>query len=548
MSKHDKDKDVVFEQVEDESEAGGHDELDALDGTEELLASSAGIGKEIKIGIAVLLVLVMVLGVVVYRRLRRPAAAEMTVATSDDKPEAPTAKTEEPQKESLSPIAMTPRPDRSKMVSAVPGPEFTATKKSSSEADAAWPTSSDKRFKGAMNRDEGRFASSSAPKLAEKDPFNRRLDESPDKLASNAEGWQNDTPSAPRSPAPPAANSFRDQRSTAGPRDATTAPSGFPSSGFSSSGFSSSDSMRPRGSGGAARPLDSSRQTADTRNLAGGLSPSQSGGQDPFSVARLNDRGTGADSPAKPLLQPVDQASNDRYAPHYRKDESLRGTVPPVPKPSNMEPAPAFNLGNTLQSPDPRPFDRAGTAPTRPLGASPTAYGDLAARNNSEPPRRADSTYVVQPNDNYAKISKRLYGNEAYYQALAQYNIKKYPNVHDLQPNDVILTPTVAELEKLYPGSCPSATHREAMASRSRSPNAPSHVGDGQVYVVQEGDTLFDIANSELGKASRWPEIYERNKETLGKQFDYLTPGMRLVMPNGTGSTASQHGESGLVR
>jgi hypothetical protein len=49
--------------------------------------------------------------------------------------------------------------------------------------------------------------------------------------------------------------------------------------------------------------------------------------------------------------------------------------------------------------------------------------------------------------------------------------------------------------------------------------------------VVQEGDNLFDIAKYSLGKASRWVEILDMNRELLGDQIDYLTPGMKLVLP-----------------
>ena len=55
--------------------------------------------------------------------------------------------------------------------------------------------------------------------------------------------------------------------------------------------------------------------------------------------------------------------------------------------------------------------------------------------------------------------------------------------------------------------------------------------GGGRTYVVQEGDTLSSIARNELGKVSRWAEIYQLNREALGKDYDYLTPGMRLVLP-----------------
>jgi nucleoid-associated protein YgaU len=75
------------------------------------------------------------------------------------------------------------------------------------------------------------------------------------------------------------------------------------------------------------------------------------------------------------------------------------------------------------------------------------------------------------------------------------------------------------------------------MQSQSRS--RTSTVGmrnpnrGGRTYTVAEGDTLFDIARYELGKASRWAEIYDLNRDVLGKDFNYLTPGTQLTLPDG---------------
>jgi nucleoid-associated protein YgaU len=44
---------------------------------------------------------------------------------------------------------------------------------------------------------------------------------------------------------------------------------------------------------------------------------------------------------------------------------------------------------------------------------------------------------------------------------------------------------------------------------------------------------LFNIARYELGKASRWAEIYELNRDVLGKDFNYLAPGTQLTLPDG---------------
>ena len=96
---------------------------------------------------------------------------------------------------------------------------------------------------------------------------------------------------------------------------------------------------------------------------------------------------------------------------------------------------------------------------------------------------------------------------------------------------ETLSTPTVAQLEQSYPDLCPKASRREAVRSRASLASMHGGYAGGRTYQVQEGDTLYDIARNELGKASRWAEIYELNREALGKDFDYLTPGMRLTLP-----------------
>ena len=52
-----------------------------------------------------------------------------------------------------------------------------------------------------------------------------------------------------------------------------------------------------------------------------------------------------------------------------------------------------------------------------------------------------------------------------------------------------------------------------------------------RVYTVEQGDTLMDIARRQLGKKSRWAEIYELNRDRLGEDHDFLPAGMQLALP-----------------
>lgn len=52
-------------------------------------------------------------------------------------------------------------------------------------------------------------------------------------------------------------------------------------------------------------------------------------------------------------------------------------------------------------------------------------------------------------------------------------------------------------------------------------------------YVVKQGDNLRRVAEITLGDPTRWREIYEANKSTIGAENAALQPGSRLTIPGG---------------
>ncbi len=226
-------------------------------------------------------------------------------------------------------------------------------------------------------------------------------------------------------------------------------------------------------------------------------------------------------------------------APPFAMEPPRRGprSEPAMQMPSQTEPPNMAGAG----------FVPAG-APAAPYGAEDRRHelaeltrdrGGLHHRDGvaslSPPPaRRDDGKYEVQPNDSFWTISEKLYGTGAYFKALAQQNRGKGASEDRLRPGDVISAPAVAELEKSYPDLCPKPSRREALQSQSRvsAVSTRQSYRTGRTYTVAEGDTLFNIARYELGKASRWAEIYELNRDVLGKDFNYLTPGTQLALPD----------------
>ncbi|MEE9448283.1 MAG: peptidoglycan-binding protein LysM [Arenicellales bacterium] len=49
-------------------------------------------------------------------------------------------------------------------------------------------------------------------------------------------------------------------------------------------------------------------------------------------------------------------------------------------------------------------------------------------------------------------------------------------------------------------------------------------------YTIEKGDTLWGIASSQLGKGSRYPEIFEANREVI-KDPDKIYPGQQIRIP-----------------
>ena len=113
-----------------------------------------------------------------------------------------------------------------------------------------------------------------------------------------------------------------------------------------------------------------------------------------------------------------------------------------------------------------------------------------------------DGKYTAQPNDNFYTISRKVYGAGAYFRALAKFNADKYPTASQIRIGDIVQTPPVDTLEGRYPELCPKPEHRDAAKKRSQALAKRSLAGR-RIYVVQEGDNLFDIARFELGARAR---------------------------------------------
>ena len=74
-------------------------------------------------------------------------------------------------------------------------------------------------------------------------------------------------------------------------------------------------------------------------------------------------------------------------------------------------------------------------------------------------------------------------------------------------------------------------TETERVMEQRRGERGGMDATSTRTYTVKSGDTLSGIAESEMGDAKRWPELYAANKDAVGKNPDLIHPGLELKIP-----------------
>lgn len=224
---------------------------------------------------------------------------------------------------------------------------------------------------------------------------------------------------------------------------------------------------------------------------------------------------------------------------------SPRTAVQPTPAPPPAPPATQPRVGSVpppLDPNDPRlggyregalnPAGAAHRTASRPIDSMASGHFDP----HSEPLVANVGEYIVRPNDNYWRISRKVYGTARYFQALAKHNEATIPDPRHMKPGIKISTPAKEQLEQQYGNLLPVMAAPRPVGAVMNTPSAPKTPGyyveaDGQpAYRIGPTDTLSTISRKTLGRASRWDEIYELNKDRLSGA-DALAVGSILRLP-----------------
>lgn len=74
--------------------------------------------------------------------------------------------------------------------------------------------------------------------------------------------------------------------------------------------------------------------------------------------------------------------------------------------------------------------------------------------------------------------------------------------------------------------------------------NGSNKSGQSGTYTVKSGDTLSSIARAYYGNASKWPDIFNANKDKI-KNANLIYPGQVLTIPNANGKTVTSTSTTG---
>ena len=202
------------------------------------------------------------------------------------------------------------------------------------------------------------------------------------------------------------------------------------------------------------------------------------------------------------------------------------------------------------RDPDRRIPTPARTAPSEPTDERPTALRPDAQPDDERPttgrptlnpggPRpKVPRPVHLGPNDNYWTILEKVYGTGLVVQGHRGAQSRRLPRLRSVRVGDVVSTPRISVLQENTRTFAPSSARAPTAQGTAQQVSMRGQMG-ARVYEVQKGDTLFDIARDELGKASRWAEIYELNRDAIGNDVDLLTPGTKLRLPGNNGDSRS---------
>ena len=176
---------------------------------------------------------------------------------------------------------------------------------------------------------------------------------------------------------------------------------------------------------------------------------------------------------------------------------------------------PAFTPPPAHAAPAPETASRVAAPETAPIAQAPIAEAAPVSADAEETPATVD--YTVRRGDSLWKIAQEQLGDGTRFREIVTLNTDALRGRADfIDPGMVLHLPS-------------DATPTIDETAESPRPE--------ETYVVESGDTLWEIADEKLGAGERYPEIFEASRDTVqadGQRLtdpDLIRPGWELTVP-----------------
>jgi nucleoid-associated protein YgaU len=165
-------------------------------------------------------------------------------------------------------------------------------------------------------------------------------------------------------------------------------------------------------------------------------------------------------------------------------------------------------------------------AGSRPMTARPSQVTVMppSSVSTGDSPR----THKVAAGETFVSISRVVYGDGKYFQAIVDANPTVPPR--NLKPGMVIQLPSAAQVKKA----------KAAKSGVTAAASGPALASDGKTYTVQSGDNLYKIARKLYGNGEKGADLYALNKQVIGPDSTKLKVGMVLKLPQTPTASASR--------
>lgn len=149
---------------------------------------------------------------------------------------------------------------------------------------------------------------------------------------------------------------------------------------------------------------------------------------------------------------------------------------------------------------------------------TPVASEGSRPASASVPVAASSRTITVQTGDTLTGLAAKHLGSARKWEELLQANKNVLDKPQDLRVGMVLR----------LPGS--AAVTNTAPAAQTQAPAPAQNRTATKVYTVVAGDTLYRIAEKQMGDGNKWNQLFEANRDKLKKPND-LAVGMKLNIP-----------------